>query len=244
MFEIISGILGNEEGSLKFSPFGLWHIFYLILIFIPILITIYILWNKSEETKKKTINITINCAFGLYILDFFLMPFSYGYIDIDKLPFHLCTLTAIMCFICRNNKFFSKYKTQFTLLGLIGALMYITYPSGIADGEVYPFCYRIVQTMLFHGLMVAHGIFSLAFSDIVLKWKKIYKELIVIVIITLIAVVANNLYSGEREFNWFFVSSDPFGIFNDEVGKFIMPPIMVGVIFLMNSLIYLLYFSF
>ena len=246
MYDFISGILKNEEGSIVLSPFNKWHLFYLLVIFGGILLTIYLVRGKEEKIKKRIINITINSAFILYILDFFLMPFSYGYIDIDKLPFHICTMMGVACFVARHNKKMSKYLTQFTLLGLIGALMYITYPSGVADGEVYPFSYRIIQTMLYHGLMVGHGIFSLAFSDIKLEWKKIYKELIVVSIVSFIAVVANTLYSGGEigDWNWFFVSSDPFGIFEENIAPYVMPFVMIVVIFIMNVLVYSIYFGF
>lgn len=245
MYDIISGILSKEEGSLVLEAFGKWHLFYLLVIFGGILFTIFLLKNKSEKVKKCTINVTINLAFGLYILDFFIMPFSYGYIDVDKLPFHICTMMGLMAFIGRHNKYLNRFITQFTLLGLIGALMYIVYPSGIADGKVFPFSYRIIQTMLYHGFVVAHGVFALAFGDIKLEWKKIYKELIMICIIAVIAIVANNFYSGELgDFNWFFVSMDPFGIFTETVAPYIMPFVMIFVIFMMNLLIYLIYFGF
>ena len=245
MYDIISGILKDKEGILVFKPFGLWHILYLIMIFVGIILVIFLMRNKDEKVKKRTINITINCAFILYILDFFLMPFSYGYIDVDKLPFHICTLMGLMAFVGKNNKFFSKYQKEFTILGLIGALMYIAYPSGVADGKVFAFSYRIVQTMLYHGLVVAHGIFAMAFGDIKIEWKKIYKEFIVVSIIAFIAVVANSIYSGSiGEFNWFFVSADPFGLIPENIAPYIMPFVMIVVIFTMNVIIYSLYFTF
>ena len=39
--------------------------------------------NKEQNVKEKAINITINLAFGLYIADFFIMPFAYGEIDLE-----------------------------------------------------------------------------------------------------------------------------------------------------------------
>ena len=245
MYDFISGILSKEEGSIVFSPFGKWHLFYLVLIFGAIILAIVILKNKEEKTKKYAINIVINSAFVLYILDFFLMPFSYGYIDIDKLPFHICTMMGLACFFARHNKKMSKYLTQFTMLGLIGALMYVVYPSGVADGKVFPFSYRIMQTMLYHGLVVAHGILSLSFGDIKLEWKKIHKELIAVSMVSFIAVVANVLYSGGDigDWNWFFVTSDPFGIFEENIAPYVMPFVMIFVIFMMNTLIYSIYFG-
>ena len=248
MYEFLQRLFSFEKGSISLSVFGIWHILYLVVIFGFIIVVILIYRKRDNIIKKRIINLTINVVFILYIIDFFIMPFSYGYIDIDKLPFHICTLMGLMCFVSRNNRFFSKYKKEFTMLGLIGALMYIVYPSGIADGEVFPFSYRIIQTMSFHGLLVAHGIFSLSFGDIQLEWKKIYRELYVIILIVLLAIIANNLYSGNvgdynNVFNWFFVSFDPFGIFSEEISPYIMPFIMIIVIFLMDILIYMIYFQ-
>lgn len=85
-----------------------------------IITTVLVLKNKNQSTKDKAINLVINLVFGLYILDFFLMPLAYGSIDIEKLPFHICTVSCVLCFLSRHNKFFEKYKLQFVLLGLIG----------------------------------------------------------------------------------------------------------------------------
>ena len=244
MFELLSNLLKDHKGNVIFNCFGIWHILIMLLIFGGVITTVLVLNNKNQCTKDKAINLVINLVFGLYILDFFLMPFSYGYIDVDKLPFHICTLMGLMAFMARNNKFLSRFTTEFTLLGLIGALMYISYPSGVADGETFPFSYRVIQTMIYHGLLVAHGVFALTFNDIKLEWKKIYRELFVIILIAGIAIVANNIYSGELgDFNWFFVSADPFGLFPENIAPFIMPFIMIIVIFLMDILIYSIYFG-
>ena len=244
MYEIISGILEDKQGKLVLEVFGKWHLFYLLLIFGGIILTIFLARNKEDKVKKRIIDITINSAFILYVLDFFLMPFSYGYIDVDKLPFHICTLMGLMAFISRNNKYLSRFITQFTLLALIGSIMYISYPSGVADGSTFPFSYRVIQTMLYHGLLVAHGVLALVFSDIKLEWKKIYKELVVICLLAFIAVFANTIYSGELgEFNWFFVSADPFGLFPENIAPYVMPFVMIVVIFVMDLLIYSIYFG-
>ncbi len=172
------------------------------------------------------------------------MPFSRGNIDIDKLPFHLCTLMSITCFLSRHNATVAKFKTSFTLMGMIGGLMYVTYPSGVADGEISIFCYRIIQTLIYHGLMVAYGVFCLVFEDIKLEWKKCYKEGIMIACMAVWAVIGNNAYAGVeggRTFNWFFVMNDPFGLLPSDVAPFIMPFVMSVVIFVMVALIYGIY---
>ena len=61
------------------------------------------------------------------------------------------------------------------MLGLIGNFIYLHYPAVLDWYNVHAFAYRAVQTLLFHGFMAAHGIFSLVFGDIKLEWKYCYK---------------------------------------------------------------------
>ena len=90
MYDILRKILQDHKGDVIFKCFGIWHFLIMIIIFSGIALTVLLLKNKSKETKQKFIKSTINIAFGLYILDFFLMPFAYGTIDVEKLPFHIC----------------------------------------------------------------------------------------------------------------------------------------------------------
>lgn len=197
MINILRNLLNDHttEGVMKFRLFQGWHILYLVVILGLIIALSFILKNKSEKAKQLAIAITINSAFTLYMLDFFLMPFAYGYISVDKLPFHICTLSCLLCFACRHNKFLSKFKTQFVMLGLIGNLIYLHYPGVLDWYNVHAFAYRSVQTLLFHGLMTAHGIFSLVFGDIKLEWKYCYKEAIAISLLVLWSLFGNIMYS-------------------------------------------------
>ena len=91
MYDIISSLLSDKNnGIMNFKAFSFCHILYLLLIIGSIILVLFLYKNKSQEQKNKLINITVILALCLYIADFFLMPFSYGYINIDKLPFHLC----------------------------------------------------------------------------------------------------------------------------------------------------------
>ena len=197
MINILRSLLNDHvtEGIMKFRLFRGWHFLYLVVILGLIITFALVLRKKSEKTKKLAIAISINSAFGLYMLDFFLMPFAYGYIGIDKLPFHICTLSSLLCFSSRHNKFLSKFKTQFVMLGLIGNLIYLHYPGVLGWYGVHAFSYRAVQTLLFHGFMAAQGIFSLVFGDIKLEWKYCYKEAIAIALLILWSLFGNILYS-------------------------------------------------
>lgn len=197
MINILRNLLNDHttEGIMRFRIFHGWHFLYLFVILGLIIAFSFILKNKSEKAKKLAIAITINSAFGLYMADFFLMPFAYGYIGIDKLPFHICTVSCLLCFACRHNKFLGKFKTQFIMLGLIGNFIYLHYPAVLDWYNVHAFAYRAVQTLLFHGFMAAHGIFSLVFGDIKLEWKYCYKEAIAISLLVVWSLFGNIMYS-------------------------------------------------
>lgn len=251
MYELIQNLLSDKEtGNFTFAPFSLCHIIYLLIISFIIFITIVLYRKRSKEEKIKLINFTLILAVIVYIADFFLMPFSEGEISLDKLPFHICTLMSIMSLLSRKTKFFARFKTSFTLMGMIGATLYLVYPAGVNEADGYS--YRIIQTVLYHGLMIAYGVFSIAFSDLNLGRKTIKYDLVAITSLALLAFVANHLYSGvieevcgckegclevikvyDFDFNWFFVKHDPLYIIPDEIDVFFAPFLMIFVIFFM-----------
>ena len=242
MYEFLGNLLKDHKDDIIFQCFGIWHLLFMGIIFAGIIGLVIWLKNKSQEIRDKAINTSISCAFGLYILDFFLMPFAYGEIDLEKLPFHICTVSCVLCFLSRHNKFFEKYKLQFALLGLIGNLIYVIYPAGVGWYQVAPYSYRVIQTLLYHGVMTCYGILTLAYDNVRLEWKKCYKELIVIVGITLWALLGNALYNSEAHvFNWFFVVQDPFYILPADIAPFVMPFVMIVTIFVADMLVYLCY---
>ena len=244
MNELLSNLLKDHKDGPIFNCFGIWHILFMIIIFGSIIVITLLLRKKEDAIKMKAINITIRVVFGLYILDFFLMPLAYGSIDIEKLPFHICTISCVLCFLSRHNKFFNKYKLQFAVIGLIGNIIYVIYPAGIGWYQITPYSYRVIQTLLYHGLMTLYGVLTLAYDDEELKWKNCYKELIVIVLLVLWAMFGNMVYNSDlRIYNWFFVVQDPFYILPKDIACFIMPFVITITIFIGNILVYLSYFG-
>ena len=245
--------------TFSFKPFSFCHILYFLIIAIAIVLVLFWCKNKPKEFKNKVVNYSLNAAFILYIADFFIMPLAYGEIVIDKLPFHLCTSMSILCFLSRNTKKLAKFKNSFTLLGMIGALMYLVYPAGVTNGPGQYFdgyTYRIIQTVLYHGLMVAQGVFAIALGDVVLKWDSFKYDVIIILFVAVWAMFGNFAYNGvvseqcdcvegcqemidvySEEHNWFFVLHDPLYIFPDETDGYYSPLIMIGAITGMCALI-------
>ncbi|MBR5798947.1 MAG: YwaF family protein [Lachnospiraceae bacterium] len=242
MYAFISELLSDKKSGTVFSCFGLWHLCYLLVAIAVVVITIAYLKNKDKEQKEKVSARFINLAFGLYIADIFLMPFAYGEVDVEKLPFHACTAMCVMCFWSRHNAFLGRYKRQFALLGFVSNLVYLIYPAGLMWYQVHPLSYRVIQTLLFHGLMTVYGLLVLLFGGEEFDRKCCYRDLAVIVCMTLWALIGNALYSGQawghtNDFNWFFVMRDPFYIIPANIAPYIMPLINIILFFAVELLV-------
>lgn len=246
MYERIHDLLCDRKGDVTFTCFGKWHIGY-ILLFIAIFAVVFMITRKkSAAVKDKTVNTFIDIAFGLYILDFFMMPFAYEMIDIEKLPFHICTTMCVMCFLSRRLEFLKKYRIHLALLGFISNLVYLIYPAGVMWHAVDPLCYRVVQTLVFHGTMTVYGLLAVIYDEEGLHFKKCYRDLIVLVSMTFWAVLGNALYNGtagsySHFHNWFFVVQDPFGIIDPKFSPYIMPFLNIAVFFAVEMAVYALY---
>ena len=245
MYAFLSEVLSDKKGGTIFSCFGLWHLIYLFIAITAIAITIVYLKNKDKKSMQKISSLLINCAFGLYIADFFLMPFAYGEIDVEKLPFHVCTAMCVMCFLSRHNTFLGRYKQQFALLGFISNLVYLIYPAGLMWYQVHPLSYRVIQTLLFHGLMTTYGLLVLLFDDIDLDRKFRYRDLAVLTSMTLWSILGNTLYTGQawghtNNFNWFFTTRDPFYILPENMAPFVMPFLNITIFFVVEMLVSLI----
>ena len=246
MYEFMRKLLEDKKDGYLFKCFDIWHIAFLLIIFSAILVVFLLFRNKTDAAKKKLVDSTVGIVFGLYMADFFLMPFAYGEIQIEKLPFHACTLTCLLCFLSRHSKFFGKFKSSFTIIGFISNLVFALYPAGVMWYQVHPLSYRAVQTLLFHGIMVAYAIFAFAFDkDIVFDFKKIFKQdLVVLALMIIWALIGSYSYTGNyggynQWYNWFFVQTDPFGILPPTVAPFVT----LLAFLLADVVIHLVYFG-
>jgi len=236
MYSFLHELLSDKKGGEIFALFGGWHFFYIALTLITIVAVFLILRNKEENLKRNCPKLFIHIAFGLYVADFFLMPLAYSEIDIEKLPFHACTAMCVLCFLSYHNRFLEKYRQSFVLLGFISNLVYLIYPAGVMWHAVHPLSYRVVQTLIFHSIMTTFGVLVLIYECDRIEIKKCYRDLAVIIVMTLWAMFGNYVYNGESEeysyfFNWFFVVRDPFYALPEAVAPFVMPFLNVVVFF-------------
>ena len=246
MYNLLNNILSDRKGGVTFYCFSIWHYIYIIATVVTATLLIVFLSGKSDGKKEKVCRIIINIAFGLYIADFFLMPLAYGEIDIEKLPFHICTATCILCFLSTRYERLGQYRSNIAMLAFISNLVYLIYPAGVMWQQVHPLSYRVVQTLVFHSIMTVYGLCVLVFNRHVLEWKKCYRDLIIVSSICLWAVLGNIVYNGSvgdynHFFNWFFVMRDPFYIIPEGIAPYIMPFLNIMVFFTVENLIYLIH---
>ena len=239
MHDILQKLLADQTGGVVFKCFDLWHSCFIVFFVVTAILLCLYLKNKSREKQKKIIDTVIGIALGLYIADFFLMPFAYNAINIDKLPFHVCTMMCVMCFWSRHNAFLGKFRLQFAMLGFLSNLTYLLYPAGMMWLNIHPLSYRVVQTLVFHGVMMNYGLLVLVYESKEFAWKKIYKDFAVVASMTAWARLGNALYnSNEKMYNWFFVIQDPFGLFPENIAPYIMPFFNIALFFAVELVVY------
>ena len=228
MYTFLHNLLADKKGGEIFTLFSFWHFSFIFLSALAVAIAIVLLRKHSEKKRIKVTRVLGDTAFGLYLLDFFLMPLAYGEIDIEKLPFHACTASCVMCFIASRVSFLQKYRGPFILLALISNTVYLIYPAGVMWHAVHPLSYRVIQTLIFHSLMTVFGILSLVYENELFNFKTWHRNLTATVSLTLWALLGNFIYNGESDgyahfFNWFFVVHDPFYAIPEGIAPFVMP---------------------
>ena len=242
MHDFLRDILADKKGGITFTCFGIWHICFIVLFFAIGVFACLYLKNKSIDKRKTVMDRFVHWAFGLYVADYFLMPLAYGEIDIEKLPFHICTAMCVMCFLSRHNEFLGRFKLQFAALGFLSNLVYLVYPAGVMWHGVHPLSYRVVQTLFFHGIMAVYGVLVLVYERDAFAWKRCYRDFVVIVSMTVWALLGNTIYNNQsRVYNWFFVMQDPFYALPEGAAPYIMPFLNVALFFAAEMLVYLFF---
>ena len=240
MREFFLSLFSATEGNAEIALFNFWHILYLLILVGAPIGASFLLKGKTQKTKDTVLKVLAWLIPALYIADFLIMPLARKdfTIDVDKLPFHICTLMAFFVPFAQFNKKFEKIKQTIVCLTLVASLMYLTYP-GSAIGDILPWCYKIIQTFLYHGCMLAWGILSLTIGGVKLEFKKLWKCAVGIAIIIVWAYFGSTVYSNEdHHYDWFFVTGSTFPF----VPTFLMPFAVFVAVFGMCAIIHAIYY--
>lgn len=219
MKEFVAMIFSENNSELHIDLFSIWHFMYLIFIIEGSIILAIILSKRSQKAKNKAMQVFAYLTIGFYIADFFIMPLSDSYsgIGIDKLPFHICTLTGVFVPFAQFNERFKPIKHIIVSLAVTSSLMWMCYPGSALGGQP-PFSYIIFQTFMFHGFLFCWGFLNLALGEVKLNFKKIWQEACAIVIIMAWATFGNAIYPNDQ--NWLFLSRSIFPFLKDSYMPF------------------------
>lgn len=198
--------MSHFNTGIKITAFSVPHFVYLALIFGGIAAGWLVLRRKSVATREKALRFLAYAVTLSYLSDFFVHEFVYGAMNMDKLPFHICTVLCPLMAIAQFNRKGEKILEPVAILASLAPLMYLCYPASIGDGE--PWCYQAVQTMFYHGTLLAWGVLTLAVGKVKPCIRNCWKCAALLVAITLWAKLGNVLL----EHNWFFLNEDAFYI--------------------------------
>ena len=198
--------MSHFNTGIKITPFSIAHIVYLVLIFGSVIALGLIFRKKDAAARERLLRLMCYALVFSYISDFFFHEFVYGGLNMDKLPFHICTVLCPLAAIAQFNRKGDKIREPVVMLAVLSPMMYLCYPASVGDGE--PWCYQAVQTMFFHGVLMAWGILSIALGAVKPNARHIWKSAVLLVGITLWAKLGNVLMLH----NWFFLEEDAFYI--------------------------------
>lgn len=230
--------LGDFDHIAEIELFSIYHILYAVVIFGVCILAALLLNRKSEQTKDKALRVIAGLIATVYFGDFFFHPFVYDGLNLDKMPFHLCTVLCPMILLAQFGKRIKKWKEPVAVFAIVAPLMYICYP-GSALGGVAPWCYKVVQTFTYHGLLLLWGFLMLTTKRVVLKWKNLWRALVGIILMVCWASLGNTLYTSEaHHYDWFFLTGSTFPF----IPSSLMPFVVIALVFAMCATIYGIYF--
>ncbi len=223
-----------ETSTIDITLFSVWHILYVILILGITAAIVLFFRNRSIESCQRLLSVLSVLPIALYAADYLIMPLAYGAIDIDKLPFHFCTLLSILILPIQFVNPNSFWREPVTALCIVTPLMYLCYP-GTAIGDIPPFCYRVIQTFLYHGCVFLYGVASVALGAVRLEWRHLWRSGVLIALILCWAALGNAAYSSEaHSYDWGFIAGHTFPF----IPKLLMPIVVTAAVFGLVCIIY------
>lgn len=245
--------LFSGDKPFEITVFSFWHILYTLIIFgLTFALGAY-LSKRDEKTADKVLSMLATATVIIYIADFFIQPLMHGdasvsgEMNVDKLPFHICTLMCPVLALVQFNKRFAPIREPAAFLAIVGPLMYLSYPSG-AFNESSPLSYKVIQTFVYHGLVFSWGVNSIASKKVIPCIKNCYKSLIGLALISIWAWIGNSIYSSpEHSYDWFFITGSSFSYAFPEAMHpylcYVMPFVVIFAIFAVILCIYGIYYA-
>ena len=236
MNQTLTNIFSNPDvATVEMELFSPWHILYVLIILMFPVACALLLRHSAEEKKTKALRAIAIAIFIVYIGDFFIQPFyNGGDLIVDKLPFHICTFLCPMIMLMQfsQSKRLAWFYDAIALLAIVGPFMYFVYPNTAFGDNYTPWCYRVLQTFLYHGLVYAWGMLALILGRVNCRYRILPRVLIVQAFLTLWATFGNWAY----DHNWYFLQGLDLGFASFE---YPLTYLMINLgVFLMVMIVY------
>ena len=185
----------------------------------------------------------------------------YPYLQMQHLPFHLCSIHLFTIFCCRFGKGTiaeSRFK-QFLLAFMyptcsLGALFAILLPSifdttiTVSQAFTHPIAY---QLFIYHSFLLALGLYIPMSGEVRFSWTSYRKTMAALVVLGFFAIYLNSIFASpvyvdgklisvDYITNFFFVSRTPIGIaLNTKTSWLVYFAILTALSFSLVALMYL-----
>ena len=185
----------------------------------------------------------------------------YPYLELQHLPFHLCSIQILMILYCRFAKgdILKSPGKQYILRFMyptcvIGAAFALILPSifsttiTVNQAFTHPIAY---QTFIYHAMLIAFGVYIPMSGEVSFSWKTYRKTMLFLGLITFMALYLNSLFASvtyqngklvsvDYVTNFFFVYKTPIGLaLNTKLAWLIYLLIIVALAFVLIWLLYL-----
>ena len=185
----------------------------------------------------------------------------YPYLELQHLPFHLCSIQILMILYCRFAKgdILKSPGKQYILRFMyptcvIGAAFALILPSifsttiTVNQAFTHPIAY---QTFIYHSMLIVLGVYVPMSGEVSFSWKTYRKTMLFLGLVTFMALYLNSLFASvtyqngklvsvDYVTNFFFVYKTPIGLaLNTKLAWLIYLLIIVALAFILIWLLYL-----
>ena len=117
--------MSHFDSGIKITAFSIPHFVYMFLIFGGIFLAWWILRKKDAQAHDRALRFLAYALVLSYLSDFFVHDFVYGGLNMDKLPFHICTVLCPTVAITQFNHRGDKIREPVAVLATLAPLMYL-----------------------------------------------------------------------------------------------------------------------
>ena len=249
--------------------FSIQHIIWMIISAAIIAGLVIALAKKRPPLKS-----VLNSAFVICVLSELVKVLScielvpstdgsvlYPYLELQHLPFHLCSIQILMILYCRFAKgdILKSPGKQYILRFMyptcvIGAAFALILPSifsttiTVNQAFTHPIAY---QTFIYHSMLIVLGVYVPMSGEVSFSWKTYRKTMLFLGLVTFMALYLNSLFASvtyqngklvsvDYVTNFFFVYKTPIGLaLNTKLAWLIYLLIIVALAFILIWLLYL-----